>query len=35
VEEVQADLGVCFEATNLYEKMSAIENLNLFARLYG
>lgn len=35
VEEVQGDIGVCFETTNLYEKMSAIENLNLFARLFG
>ncbi len=34
VEEVQGDIGVCFETTNLYEKMSAIENLNLFARLF-
>jgi ABC-2 type transport system ATP-binding protein len=35
VENVQKDIGVCFETTNLYEKMSAIENLNLFARLFG
>jgi ABC-2 type transport system ATP-binding protein len=35
VEEVQGDIGVCFEATNLYEQMSAIENLKLFARLFG
>ena len=35
VEKVQGDIGVCFETTNLYEKMSAIENLNLFARLFG
>jgi ABC-2 type transport system ATP-binding protein len=35
VDKVQGDIGVCFEATNLYEKMSAIENLNLFARLFG
>lgn len=35
VEEVQGDIGVCFETTNLYEKMSAIENLNLFARLFN
>jgi ABC-2 type transport system ATP-binding protein len=34
VEEVQGDIGVCFETTNLYEKMSAMENLNLFARLF-
>lgn len=35
VEAVQGDIGVCFETTNLYEKMSALENLNLFARLFG
>ncbi len=35
VEKVQGDIGVCFETTNLYEKMSAIENLKLFARIFG
>ena len=34
-EEVQAQIGVCFEVTNLYEQMSALENLRLFGRLYG
>jgi ABC-2 type transport system ATP-binding protein len=34
VEKVQAEMGVCFEETNLYEQMSAIENLRLFARLF-
>lgn len=34
-EKVQARIGVCFEITNLYEQMSAEENLNLFARLFG
>jgi len=34
VDKVQGDIGVCFETTNLYEKMSAIENLKLFARLF-
>jgi ABC-2 type transport system ATP-binding protein len=34
-EEVQAQIGVCFEATNLYEQMNAVENLNLFAQLFG
>jgi len=34
-EKVQARIGVCFEITNLYEQMSAIENLNLFAKLFG
>ncbi len=32
---VQAQIGVCFEQTNLYEKMSAASNLVLFARLFG
>jgi ABC-2 type transport system ATP-binding protein len=35
IEEVQGNIGVCFETTNLYEQMNAIENLNLFARLFG
>jgi len=35
VEKVQGDIGVSFEDTNLYEQMSAIENLKLFARLFG
>jgi len=34
-EEVQGEIGVCFEYTNLYEQMSAAENLKLFARLFG
>jgi ABC-2 type transport system ATP-binding protein len=34
-KKLQAHIGVCFEITNLYEQMSAIENLNLFARLFG
>jgi len=33
--EVQRHIGVSFETANLYEQMSAVENLNLFARLYG
>lgn len=33
-KEVQKRIGVSFENTNLYEQMSAVENLNLFARLY-
>jgi ABC-2 type transport system ATP-binding protein len=33
--KIRAHIGVCFETTNLYEKMSAIENLVLFARLFG
>ena len=35
VEEVQGQIGVCFEVTNLYEQMTAIENLKLFARLFS
>ncbi len=35
IDKVQGDIGVCFEDTNLYEQMSAIENLKLFARLFG
>jgi len=34
-EKVQAQIGVCFELPNLYEQMSAEENLRLFARLFG
>ena len=34
-ESVQAQIGVCFEDPNLYEQMSAEENLNLFAKLFG
>lgn len=34
-DEVQAQIGVCFEITNLYEQLSGIENLELFARLFG
>lgn len=33
--EVHRRIGVSFEATNVYEEMSAAENLNLFARLFG
>jgi len=34
-EKVQGEMGVCFESANLYEQMSAMENLKLFARLFG
>jgi ABC-2 type transport system ATP-binding protein len=34
-KQVQAQSGICFEITNLYEEMSAVGNLNLFARLFG
>ncbi|MCK6576623.1 MAG: ABC transporter ATP-binding protein [Anaerolineae bacterium] len=33
--QVQAFIGVAFETANLYGQMSAVENLTLFARLYG
>ena len=33
--QIQAQIGVSFETTNLYEQMSAIENLTLFADLFG
>lgn len=32
---VQQEIGVAFETTNLYEQMTAVENLTLFARLFG
>ena len=34
-KQVQAQIGVSFETTNLYEQMSAVENLKLFARLFN
>jgi len=34
-KKVQGKVGVCFEDSNLYEQMSAVENLQLFARLFG
>ncbi len=34
-KQVQAQIGVCFELTNLYETMSGLENLELFASLFG
>ncbi len=33
--EIQAQIGVCFEEKNLYLNMSALENLDFFASLYG
>ncbi len=35
IGKVNEVFGICFERTNLYEQMSAIENLKLFANLYG
>jgi ABC-2 type transport system ATP-binding protein len=34
-QAVRAQIGVCFEQTNLYEQMSALDNLLLFAELFG
>lgn len=33
-KQVQEQIGVCFENVNLYEQMSAADNLKLFARLF-
>ncbi len=35
IKAVQAKIGICFEQPNLYEQMTALENLELFARLFG
>jgi ABC-2 type transport system ATP-binding protein len=32
---IRSVIGVCFEQTNLYEQMNALDNLQLFADLYG
>jgi ABC-2 type transport system ATP-binding protein len=34
-KQVQAQIGVGFEISNHYEQLSALDNLNLFARLFG
>ncbi|MDD5287594.1 MAG: ABC transporter ATP-binding protein [Dehalococcoidales bacterium] len=34
VGKVKSQIGVCFEQTNLYEQMSALDNLALFAELF-
>ncbi len=34
-KQVQAQIGVGFEISNHYEQLSAIDNLKLFARLFG
>lgn len=34
-QTVRAQIGVCFEQTNLYEQMSALDNLLLFSELFG
>jgi len=33
--EIQAQIGVCFEEKNLYLNMSAVENLDFYASLFG
>lgn len=33
--ELQAEIGVCFEEKNLYLEMTALENLDFFASLFG
>lgn len=35
IKKIQAKIGVCFEYTNLYEEMSALDNLKLFADLFA
>jgi ABC-2 type transport system ATP-binding protein len=32
---IRSQIGVCFEQTNLYEQMSALDNLALFSELFG
>jgi len=34
-KQVQAQIGVCFEITNLYEPLSALDNLKLFSALFN
>jgi ABC-2 type transport system ATP-binding protein len=34
-QRVRSQIGVCFEQTNLYEQMTAVDNLMLFAELFG
>ncbi len=34
-KKVQAQIGICFENTNLYEQISGVANLQLFAQLFG
>ncbi len=35
IKAVQSKIGICFEQPNLYEQMTALENLELFAQLFG
>lgn len=34
-QKIQGEIGVCFEYTNLYDQMTARENLKFFAQLFG
>ena len=34
-EKIQAQIGVCFEVTNLYEQMTGVETLESFAQLFN
>lgn len=34
-KRIQKSIGVCFEYTNLYEELTAKENLTIFAELFG
>jgi ABC-2 type transport system ATP-binding protein len=34
-KKVQSQIGICFEISNLYKDLSGIDNLTLFARLFG
>lgn len=34
-KQVQAQIGICFETSNMYQDLSARDNLILFARLFG
>lgn len=34
-KDIQQRIGICFEEKNLYLNMTAVENLNFFARLFG
>lgn len=34
-KQIQAQIGICFENANLYEPLTAVSNLTLFAQLFG
>ncbi len=35
IKQIHKRIGVCFEYTNLYEEISVLDNLKLFAELFG